>query len=134
MIDSPPSGGLTSRIVPARAQLVRTNASAKGAAHRGEDCGGYRAGRFAFVEKRRTGGWTGRFGGESKPFQDLVDMPQGINTGYRFLAEITALDEADGAFVARDLLRQVLLGDVLAENRRSTGHAQYLKRLGIDHD
>ena len=45
------------------------------------------------------------------------------------LPEVTAFDEIDRAGVAADLLGQVLLRDVLAENRRTRLDAKHLENL-----
>ena len=61
-------------------------------------------------------------------------MPQGIDASDGLLAQVTPLDEIDRAVVAAELLRQVFLGDFLAENRRSRLDAQDLEARGVDLD
>ena len=57
-------------------------------------------------------------------------MPERIEPGDRLLAQIASLHEVDGAGVAADLLREVFLGDVLAENGRARLDPQNLEGLG----
>ncbi len=64
---------------------------------------------------------------EGEPLQDLVDVPQGVDPGDGLLTEVAALDEADRPVVAGELLGQVLLGDVLAEDRRAGLDPQRLR-------
>src|SRR5438105_2404839 len=78
----------------------------------------YHADPLAVILEARAGGRARRPQLEPEPLEDLVDVSQCVDPRDRLLAEITTLDEADRPVIAADLLRQVLLGDVLAEHGR----------------
>ena len=90
--------------------------------------------RLPSASRAEPGAGHARAGLEREPLQDLVDVAEGVDPGHGLLAEVAALDEADRPVVAGELLGQVLLGDVLAEDRRPRLDPQGLELRGLELD
>ena len=84
--------------------------------------------------QNRAGLRNGRSRLKAKPLQQLVDMPERIDPSDRLLTQVAPLDEIDGAVVATKLLRQVFVGNLLAEHRRARFDAQNIETAGVDLD
>ena len=62
------------------------------------------------------------------PTMLLIDVPQRVDAGDRLLAEIAALGEADRQLVAADFLRQIVLVEIDAKERRAGFDPHRVKR------
>src|SRR5262245_60169416 len=77
---------------------------------------------FAFQSDRRTGG-RHFLATAFQANEQAVDVAQSVDAGDGFLTQITAFGEANRLGVAADLLRQVVVGDVAAKERKSSFNA-----------
>ena len=73
--------------------------------------------------------WWNAIAIEAQASERAVDMAQRIDPGDGFLAEIATLLKADGARIAGDFLRQVVVGDIDAKQRRARFDPRHLHRF-----
>ncbi len=129
-IEAPESGAAKRKIVPGAIWLVRTIASATGAFRTGENAHELATPTFfPSLSRCAPGSGQRRTRLEHQPAQDLIDVAERIEPRHGLLPQITTLDEIDGAGIAADLLREILLGDILAENGRARLDPQDLEHF-----
>src|SRR6185436_11846552 len=85
---------------------------------RGPTSGGHFANWLLFGKQFSAGGWD-FFPCELHAHEQPVDVPEGVNSGNRFLPQVAPLGEADGLLVPADFLREVVVRDVDAEEGKA---------------
>ena len=99
----------------------------------GRECrGGHEADALPLGLDGRAGSGGMCRGFEPQSPEELVHVPQGVDPGDRLLAEIAALHEVDRPIVAADLLGQVPLRHIAAEDRRAGLDPQDLEGVAVE--
>ena len=117
-------------MVPAWACVVRTSPRATAAFRTGEKAADViTPTRLPSCSRSEPGSGQGDPGSNRSPFKTWLTCPSGIDPSDGLLTQVAPFDETDRAVVAAEFLRQVFLGDFLAEDRRARFDAQNIEAL-----